>query len=406
VARFLYHFILVAFIYFKNLELMQAVIPLQSSNAQPASVAETEPVNLFGLDQTGMQTFFVEHGEKPFRATQVLKWIHQQGLTDFQAMTNISKTLRQHLSEVSVLNAPEEIVCQVSQDGTRKWLLQVDKGNAIETVLIPEDDRNTLCVSSQVGCALDCQFCSTARQGFNRNLSVAEIVGQLWLAEHSLRREQHMQEQGGARVISNIVLMGMGEPLLNFDNVITALKLMMDDNAYGLSWRRITLSTAGVVPALERLREQCHVNLALSLHAPDDDLRNELVPLNKKYPIKDVIEACRRYVEGENRRRITVEYVLLKGVNDTPQHARALIKVLRHLPSKVNLIPFNPFPNSGFERSTPQTIEKFRDILMQADLITVTRKTRGEDIDAACGQLAGKVQDRSRRERRFPSISY
>lgn len=370
-------------------------------------VGEPLRINLFGLDATAMQAFFVAHGEKPFRATQVLKWIHQQGLTDFQAMSNISKPLRQRLGEVSVLNAPQEITCQVSQDGTRKWLLQVDQGNAIETVLIPEEERNTLCVSSQVGCALDCQFCSTARQGFNRNLSVAEIVGQLWLAEHSLRREQGSQAQSGAsRMISNIVLMGMGEPLLNFDNVVTALQLMMDDNAYGLSWRRITLSTAGVVPALERLREQCPVNLALSLHAPDDDLRDELVPLNKKYPIKAVIEACRHYIGEDNRRRITVEYVLLKGVNDTPQHARALVKVLRRLPSKVNLIPFNPFAHSGFERSTSQATHQFRDILMQAGLMTVTRKTRGDDIDAACGQLAGKVQDRSRRERRFPAISY
>lgn len=391
---------------------MHPLISLQASNTPP--LAASQAVNLFGLDPQAMQAFFLAQGEKPFRAAQLLKWIHQQGLTDFHSMSNISKSLRQHLSQVSVLNAPQEITCQVSQDGTRKWLLQVDQGNAIETVLIPEDDRNTLCISSQVGCALDCQFCATARQGFNRNLSVAEIVGQLWLAEHSLRRHtdpaaelENPPESGAAqRMISNVVFMGMGEPLLNLDNVISALRLMMDDNAYGLSWRRITLSTAGVVPALERLHQQCPVNLALSLHAPDDDLRNELVPLNKKYPIKAVIEACRRYIGEDNRRRITVEYVLLKGVNDTPQHARALIKVLRRLPSKVNLIPFNPFPQSGFTCSSPQAINQFRDILMQANLMTVTRKTRGDDIDAACGQLAGKVQDRSRRERRFPSISY
>ncbi len=378
---------------------MHSPAPLLPLAAPPA-------LNLFGLDHAGMQAFLLSHNEKPFRATQLLKWIHQQGVTDFHLMTNISKNLRQHLSEVASLTPPQEITRQISHDGTRKWLLQVDQGNAIETVLIPEIDRNTLCISSQVGCALDCRFCSTARQGFNRNLSAAEIIAQLWLAEHSVRLEQGTQAQGGAsRVISNVVLMGMGEPLLNFDNVLTALRLMLDDNAYGLSRRRVTLSTAGVVPALDKLRELCPVSLAVSLHAPDDALRDELVPLNKKYPLKDLIEACQRYIGDDQRRRITIEYVLLKGVNDSTQQARALVKLLRKLPAKVNLIPFNPFPLSGFEPSPLRTIDAFREILMQAGIMTVTRKTRGDDIDAACGQLAGKVQDRSRRERRFSEVS-
>jgi 23S rRNA (adenine2503-C2)-methyltransferase len=355
--------------------------------------------NLFEFDHTALSEFFQAQGEKPFRAKQVLKWIHQQGLTDFDQMTNISKALRATLKTNSSLSVPKEITQQHSADGTKKWLLQVDEGNAIETVLIPEEERNTLCVSSQVGCALDCTFCATAQQGFNRNLSVAEIIGQLWLAEHSLRQKQP-ENQRHLRCISNIVFMGMGEPLLNYKNVIKAMRLMMDDNAYGLSWRRITLSTSGVVPGIDRLREDCPVNLALSLHAPDDDLRNELVPINKKYPLKEVIAACQRYIGDHTRRRITIEYVMLKGVNDSPQHARALAKLLKNLPSKVNLIPFNPFPNTPYERSDAKTIDAFWEILMRNNITTVTRKTRGDDIAAACGQLAGQVKDKSRRETR------
>ncbi|MDM8544891.1 23S rRNA (adenine(2503)-C(2))-methyltransferase RlmN [Candidatus Venteria ishoeyi] len=352
--------------------------------------------NLFSLDRQRLEAFFQALGEKPFRASQVLKWIHQQGITDFEQMSNISKNLRQRLAAKTDLITPQEITHHYSEDGTRKWVLQVDSGNAIETVFIPEEGRNTLCISSQVGCALNCSFCATAQQGFNRNLSVAEIIGQLWLAEHSLRPELDIKP--GQRVISNVVLMGMGEPLLNFDAVVAAMRLMMDDFAYGLSWRRITLSTAGVIPALDRLKEQCPVNLAVSLHAPDDKLRDQLVPLNQKYPIHDLIEACQRYLEGENRKRITFEYVLLKGVNDSTAQARALVNLLRDVPAKVNLIPFNPFPESKYQRSSQQTVDRFREVLMSANLITVTRKTRGDDIAAACGQLAGKVQDRSRRQ--------
>lgn len=357
------------------------------------------PVNLLDFDRQGLEAFFAEFGEKAFRASQVMQWVHQLGKTDWQQMTNLSKALRQRLEEQCLLAMPQEVGLQTAEDGTRKWLLELDQGNRVETVFIPDADRNTLCVSSQVGCALDCSFCATAHQGFNRNLSTAEIISQLWFAEHKLR--QFTQAEEGQRQISNVVLMGMGEPLLNFDNVVRALRIMLDDFAYGLSWRRITLSTAGVVPAIDRLREQCPVSLAVSLHAPDDELRNELVPLNKKYPIKELMAACRRYTAGEPRRRITFEYVLLKGVNDTPAHARALVKCLKGVPSKVNLIPFNPFPATRYERSDPQTIQKFWEVLMAANLVTVTRRTRGDDIAAACGQLAGKVADRSHRLERM-----
>jgi len=365
------------------------------------AIPESTPINLFGLDRSGLEALFASIGEKPFRAVQVMQWIHQRGIRDFAQMTDLSKTLRARLQENSVLRVPEERLQQQAQDGTRKWLLQVDSANSIETVYIPEDDRATLCVSSQVGCALNCQFCATARQGFNRNLSVAEIIGQLWLAEHSLRTQGLRGEGPHGRVISNVVMMGMGEPLLNFENVVTALQMMMDDYAYGLSWRRITLSTAGVVPAIDRLREVCPVNLAVSLHAPTDALRDELVPLNRKYPIRALLDACRRYVGKDTRRRITFEYVLLKDVNDRPQHARALVKLLETVPAKLNLIPFNPFAQSGYACSTPEAIDQFRTILMNAGLITMTRKTRGEEIDAACGQLAGKIQDRSSRTRKL-----
>lgn len=349
-------------------------------------------VNLLGLDRAALERFFVELGEKPFRATQVMQWIHQYGVNDFAAMTNVSKALRARLAETAEIHAPDVVLDQLAHDGTRKWLLRLADGNCIETVFIPEDDRGTLCVSSQVGCALDCAFCSTAQQGFNRNLTAAEIIAQVWVANKALGRDPK-----GERIITNVVLMGMGEPLLNFDNVVAAMSLMLDDLAYGLSKRRVTLSTSGVVPALDRLREVCPVALAVSLHAPNDELRTQLVPINKKYPIAELLAACKRYVAGEPRRRVTFEYVMLAGVNDTPAHARELARLLRDIPCKVNLIPFNPFPQTRFERSSQAAIDAFRDILLAADLVTITRKTRGDDIDAACGQLAGRVQDRTKR---------
>ena len=353
----------------------------------------SDKINLLDLNRADMEAFFLARGEKAFRATQVLKWLHQYGVTHFDEMSNLGKVLRAKLAESAEIRAPEVVVDQVSADGTHKWLLRLDSGNSVETVFIPERGRGTLCVSSQVGCALECSFCSTGRQGFNRNLSVAEIIGQVWVANKALGHDPK-----GDRIISNVVLMGMGEPLLNFDNVVKAMDLMMDDFAYGLSKRRVTLSTSGVVPALERLKQTSDVALALSLHAPNDKLRDELVPLNKKYPIREVLDACTRYIGSlDSRRKITVEYVMLDGVNDTNQHARELVKVLQGVPAKVNLIPFNPFPGTQYRRSTPERIDCFRDILQKGGLITITRKTRGDDIDAACGQLVGKVMDRSKR---------
>jgi 23S rRNA (adenine2503-C2)-methyltransferase len=338
-----------------------------------------------------MEDFFISLDEKPFRASQVFKWIYQSGVDNFAEMTNLSKSLRARLEETAEIRPPKIILDHASSDGTHKWVVEIDSGNHIETVFIPEKNRGTLCVSSQVGCALACTFCSTAQQGFNRNLSTAEIIGQLWVANKALGFDWQ-----GDRIISNVVMMGMGEPLLNFDNVVRAMNIMMDDFSFGLSKRRVTLSTAGVVPAIDRLREVTDVSLALSLHAPNDSLRDQLVPLNKKYPIKDVLDACKRYV-GEDRRRITIEYVMLDGINDSVEHAFELVKLLRSVPSKVNLIPFNPFPNTEYRRSSQQAIDKFRDILMKHDLTTVTRKTRGDDINAACGQLVGKVVDRTKR---------
>jgi 23S rRNA (adenine2503-C2)-methyltransferase len=350
--------------------------------------------NLLGLSRADMQAFFTGMGEKAFRATQVMQWIHQYAVYDFDAMTNLSKSLRAKLAEVAEVRLPEVVVDQASSDGTRKWLLQLESGNCIETVFIPESNRGTLCVSSQIGCALDCSFCSTGKQGFNRNLTTAEIISQLHVADHALGKTP-----GGDRVITNVVLMGMGEPLLNFDNVVRAMDIMMDDLAYGLSKRRVTLSTAGVVPALDRLRETSDVSLAVSLHAPDDALRDKLVPLNRKYPLKELMAACRRFVEGKSRFRITWEYVMLDGVNDSDAHAYALVKLLRGIPSKVNLIPFNPFPQSQYKRSSQKRIDRFRDILVKNGLVTITRRTRGDDIDAACGQLAGRVNDKTKRTR-------
>lgn len=355
-----------------------------------------EKTNLLNLDRAAMQEFFTGIGEKPFRATQLIQWIHQYGVDDFDAMTNLSKELRARLRDIAEIRVPEIIQDQIASDGTRKWLLRLDDGNAIETVFIPEEDRGTLCVSSQVGCTLNCSFCSTGHQGFNRSLTVAEIISQLLVANRALGRDPK-----GDRIITNVVLMGMGEPLLNFDNVLPAMRLMLDDYAYGLSRRRVTLSTAGVVPMLERLREECPVSLAVSLHAPNDALRDQLVPLNKKYPIEELLEACRRYCADSPRSRVTFEYVMLEGINDSIEHAHELVRILSDVPSKVNLIPFNPFPQTQYRRSSKQAIDRFREVLIAAGLTTITRKTRGDDIDAACGQLAGRVQDRTRRRERL-----
>ena len=355
-------------------------------------MSSQDKINLLDFDRCDLEAFFLSLGEKAFRASQVMKWIYHEGVTDFDAMTNLSKALRARLKALAEVRPLELVMSQDSRDGTHKWLIRVDSGNCIETVFIPEPDRGTLCVSSQIGCPLDCSFCSTARQGFNRNLTVAEIVGQVWQANRVLGARQD-----GGRVVTNVVMMGMGEPLLNFDNVVKAMNLMQDDLGFGLSKRRVTLSTAGLVPALYRLREVSDVSLAVSLHAPTDELRDELVPINRKYPIAELLEACRHYIAGKPHRVITWEYVMLAGVNDTEAHACALADLVKGIPSKVNLIPFNPFPDTRYRRSDQAAIDRFRDILMAHDLIAITRKTRGDDIDAACGQLAGKVQARSRR---------
>ncbi|MEJ2344282.1 MAG: 23S rRNA (adenine(2503)-C(2))-methyltransferase RlmN [Gammaproteobacteria bacterium] len=351
-------------------------------------------INLLGLTRTQMERFFVERGEKPFRATQVMRWIYREGVTGFDAMTNLSKVLRARMVQDAEIRLPELVLEQPSSDGTRKWVLRMACGNSIETVFIPDGQRGTLCVSSQVGCTLNCTFCSTATQGFNRNLTTAEIVGQVLFAAKALG----IPANRGDRVITNVVLMGMGEPLMNFDNVVPAMDLMMDDLGFGISKRRVTLSTAGVVPLIDRLREVSDVSLAVSLHAPNDELRNELVPLNRKYPIEPLLQACKRYVQGVPHRRITFEYVMIDGVNDSLQQARELVRALRGVPSKVNLIPFNPFPGSPWRRSDDKAIDRFRDVLVSAGLTTITRKTRGDDIAAACGQLVGEVNDRTKRQ--------
>ncbi|QRN03716.1 23S rRNA (adenine(2503)-C(2))-methyltransferase RlmN [Legionella sp. MW5194] len=359
-------------------------------------------VNLLNFNYQQMRDFFTELGEKPFRAQQVLQWIHQAGFHDFSQMTNLGKALRDKLSQVAEIRLPEIVACQKSSDGTHKWLLKLDCGNSIETVFIPEATRGTLCVSSQVGCGLNCSFCSTAKQGFNRNLSTAEIIGQVWLAARELSTSQGHHD----KKVTNVVMMGMGEPLLNFDNVVTAMDLMMDDFSYGLSKRRVTLSTSGVLPDLIRLREVSPVSLAVSLHAPTDELRNVLVPINKKYPLAKLMEVCRTYFKDEPKRKVTFEYVMLKGVNDQPEHANQLIKLLHNVPAKVNLIPFNPFPMTQYERSSRETIDAFRDKLIAKGINTITRKTRGDDIDAACGQLAGKVNDRTSRSQRWQKLHF
>ena len=352
----------------------------------------TEPTNLLGLPREGMREFFASLGEKPFHADQVLKWIHHRHTSSFGAMTDLGKALRARLDLVAEIRAPAVIADRLSADGTRKWLFEVGTGNCVEAVYIPDGHRGTLCVSSQVGCALNCTFCATAQQGFNRNLDTAEIVGQLRAACRLLAESGH-----GGPDITNVVLMGMGEPMLNLDNVIPALELMLDDLGFGLARKRVTLSTAGVVPGIRTLARRCPVSLAVSLHAPDDALRDILVPINRTYPIDMLLAACREFADALPRQKITFEYVMLDEVNDTPDHARRLARRLRDLPAKVNLIPFNRFPGTRYRRSPPAVIDRFRDILLAAGVMTITRKTRGDDIDAACGQLAGRVVPRSRR---------
>ncbi len=359
-------------------------------------------INLLQFNQEQLRQWVCSLGEKPFRAQQLMQWIHQVGLCDFTKMSNLGRALQTRLSEIAEVRLPEIVSCQQSADGTHKWLMKLDCGNCIETVFIPEVKRGTLCVSSQVGCALNCSFCSTGKQGFNRNLSTAEIIGQVWLAVRTL------SERAGAhdKRVTNVVMMGMGEPLLNFDNVVSAMDLMMDDLAYGLSKRRVTLSTSGIIPEMERLRAVSPVSLAVSLHAPTDALRNELVPINKKYPLAMLMDLCRRYFQNESKRVVTFEYVMLKGVNDQIAHADALIALLKEVPSKVNLIPFNPFPLTHYERSSQATIDDFRNRLIRKGINTVTRKTRGDDIDAACGQLAGDLQDKTRRKERWQALHF
>lgn len=361
-----------------------------------------QKVNLLDYDYQQMRDLLTSWGEKPYRAQQIMQWIHQVGLIDFNQMTNLGKGLREKLSSMAEITLPEIVTCQKSNDGTHKWLLKLHCGNCIETVYIPESNRGTLCVSSQVGCALNCTFCSTAKQGFNRNLSTAEIIGQVWVAVRELSATQGAHDKR----VTNVVMMGMGEPLLNFDPVVAAMNLMMDDFSYGLSKRRVTLSTSGVLPELERLRTVSPVSLAVSLHAPTDALRDILVPINKKYPLAQLMALCKSYFENEPRRKVTFEYVMLDGVNDQIEHALQLVQLLRDIPSKVNLIPFNPFPMAQYKRSTPEAIEAFRNVLMASGMNTITRKTRGDDIDAACGQLAGEVKDRTSRSGRWQKLHF
>jgi 23S rRNA (adenine2503-C2)-methyltransferase len=364
-----------------------------------AGALPRDKTNLLGLSRAKMEAFLVSLDEKPFRAQQILKWIHHAGVTDFAAMTNIGKPLRQKLQEVAEIRPPEIVSQKDSADGTRKFAIRVEGGNLVEAVLIPvEGQRGTLCVSSQVGCSLDCSFCSTGKQGFQRDLTAAEIIGQVWLAINSFAAFGKKE-----RVVTNVVMMGMGEPLLNFDNVVDAMSLMMDDLGYGISKRRVTLSTSGVVPALDRLGEVSDVSLAVSLHAPNDELRNQLVPINRRYPIAELLAACQRYLDKQTdtHRVITIEYTLIAGVNDSLEQARELAALLRQTPCKINLIPFNPFPNSGYERPGKAAITRFWESLTQAGYVVTVRTTRGDDIDAACGQLVGQVTDRTRRSERY-----
>jgi 23S rRNA (adenine2503-C2)-methyltransferase len=356
-------------------------------------------VNLLGLPLPALQDFFLELGEKPFRAQQILKWIHHHGVVNFDEMTNISRPLREKLAEVAEVRPPEVVSQQDSEDGTRKWAIRVEGGSLVETVYIPEGARGTLCVSSQVGCSLDCSFCSTGKQGFQRDLTAAEIIGQVWLALKSYDAFQN----GKGRKVTNVVMMGMGEPLLNFDNVVAAMELMLEDMAYGISKRRVTLSTSGVVPALDKLAQVSEVSLAISLHAPNDELRNQLVPINRKYPIAMLLESSRNYLaaQKDKKRVVTVEYTLIAGVNDAPEQARELARLLRDFPCKINLIPFNTFDLSDYRRPSGNAVSRFWQVLVDAGYIVTVRTTRGDDINAACGQLVGQVVDRTRRSERY-----
>ena len=368
--------------------------------ADGATVARPPRVNLLGLSREALGFFFAELGEKPFRVTQVMKWLHHRDVDDFDAMTDLSRALRARLAEIAEVRMPAVSSEHVSKDGTRKWLLALEDGQRVEMVFIPEKDRGTLCISSQVGCALDCSFCATGKQGFNRNLSAAEIVGQVRLAVRSLKDV----DLGRPKAVTNVVLMGMGEPLLNYDEVTAAIAVLLDDLGYGISKRRLTLSTAGVVPAIRRLGEVTDVALAVSLHAPTDELRDELVPINRRYPIAELLDACREYLSrlGEWR-SVTIEYTLMDDVNDRPEHARALAELLEDMKDKVkiNLIPFNPFPGSGYRRPSAQRVRDFQTFLLDRGFATMLRTTRGDDIDAACGQLAGRFDDRTRRRERY-----
>ncbi len=357
--------------------------------------------NLLGLTQPKMEAFFEEIGEKRFRAGQVMKWIHHFGVADFDEMTNLGKALREKLKARAEIRGPEIVSEDISRDGTRKWVVRVASGSCVETVYIPQNGRGTLCVSSQAGCALDCSFCSTGKQGFNSDLTVAEIIGQVWVANKSFGTVPAKVD----RAITNVVMMGMGEPLLNFDNVVDAMTLMMDDLGYGISKRKVTLSTSGVVPMIDKLASVTDVALALSLHAPNDQLRDQLVPINRKYPLEMLLASCNRYISGLGEKRyLTIEYTLLKDVNDQPEHAEQLIGLLRETPCKINLIPFNPFPHSGYERPSNNAIRRFQDMLHRAGYNVTVRTTRGEDIDAACGQLVGQVADRTRRSERYIAV--
>jgi 23S rRNA (adenine2503-C2)-methyltransferase len=364
-----------------------------------ATTAPASKVNLLGMTRAQLESFFTEIGEKKFRAQQVMKWIHHQGVRDFQDMTNLGKALRDRLSQTAEITPPLIDSQQDSADGTRKWAIKVSGGALVEAVLIPEGDRATLCVSSQVGCSLDCKFCSTGKQGFQRDLTAAEIIGQVWLAIDSYDGWQ----SGKGRVVTNVVMMGMGEPLLNFDNVVSSMELMCDDLAYGLSKRKVTLSTSGVVPALDQLADLSDVSLAISLHAPNDAIRDQIVPINKRYPIAKLLSSARAYIDAQTdkKRVVTIEYTLLAGVNDQVEHAQELAQLLEGYPCKINLIPFNDFPNSGFKRPSGNAVSRFWKVLMEAGFIVTVRTTRGDDIDAACGQLVGEVNDRTKRSARY-----
>lgn len=357
--------------------------------------------NLLGMTKPQLEEFFESIGEKRFRAGQVMQWIHHFGAVEFSAMTNVGKALREKLEAVAEIRPPEIVSQDISADGTRKWVVRVASGSCVETVYIPQGGRGTLCVSSQAGCALDCSFCSTGKQGFNSDLTSAEIIGQVWIANQSFGTIPGKID----RAITNVVMMGMGEPLLNFDNVVTAMSIMMEDLGYGISKRKVTLSTSGVVPMIDKLAEVTDVSLALSLHAPNDELRNKLVPINKKYPLEMLLDSCYRYITRLGKERVlTIEYTLLAGVNDQPEHAEQLIALLKDFPCKINLIPFNPFPHSGYERPSNNAIRRFQDMLHKSGFNVTVRTTRGDDIDAACGQLVGKVMDRTRRSERYISV--